>query len=63
MPRPASSSERRRRWVSGLAVTLCTIVAYLAFWHLAPVATFVIGTIALFGMAVFGWIMGGRSDD
>jgi hypothetical protein len=45
-----------------LAVTLCTITAYFAFWRLAPVTTFVVGVLALLGIVVFGWIMGGRDD-
>lgn len=50
-----------RGWISGLAVTLTTIVAYLAFWHLAPLTTFAIGCIALVGLVIAGWVYGRES--
>lgn len=50
--------DSRRRWLSGLAVTLTTIVAYLAFWRLSPVVTFVVGCFALVGVVIAGWIYG-----
>jgi len=31
----------------GLAAILATVVSYMAFWRLAPIATFVIGCVAL----------------
>ena len=48
-----------RAWLSGLAVTLTTIIAYLAFWRLAPVPTFIIGCVALIAMLIAAWIAGG----
>ncbi len=67
MARHGRRIETRRRWISGLAITLCTIVAYLAFWRLAPVPTFVIGVVSLIGIGVAMWIAGGptegRSED
>lgn len=51
--------ESTRRWIAGLAVTLTTIIAYFAFWRLAPIATFVTGCVALTGLAVSAWILGG----
>ena len=54
--------QRGHRWLSGLAVTLTTIVAYLAFWRLAPVPTFVIGCAALVGMLVSAWVFGRKAN-
>lgn len=50
--------DSRRRWLSGLAVTLTTVIAYLAFWRIAPGTTFIIGCLALVGVVVAGWIHG-----
>lgn len=47
-----------RRWLSGLAVTLTTIVAYLAFWKLAPITTFIVGCVALVAMLAAAWWFG-----
>jgi len=41
-----------RSWLSGLAITLTTIVSYLAFWHLSPGVTFMIGGVALVTLIV-----------
>lgn len=57
-PKPRLSG---RKWASGLAVTLTTIIAYMAFWRLAPVITFAIGCLSLIALVVAGWIMG-RED-
>ncbi len=54
--------DSRRKWLSGLAVTLTTIVAYLAFWRIAPVPTFIIGCVALVGMLVAAWWFGKESN-
>lgn len=58
----SSDHQSRRRWLSGLAVTLATIVAYLAFWRLAPGTTFIVGCLALVGIVIAGWAYGGRAD-
>jgi type II secretory pathway component PulM len=50
------SQGSRRTWLSGLAVTLTTIVAYLAFWRLAPGTTFIVGCIALVCLVIAGWV-------
>lgn len=55
-------TNSRRAWLSGLAVTLTTIVSYFAFWHLSPVVTFVIGCLALVGLVIAGWVLGGRRE-
>lgn len=52
--------DSTRAWVAGLAVTLTTIVAYLAFWHLAPGLTFIIGCVSLAALLVAGWVLGGE---
>lgn len=51
-------SRNRRKWLSGVAITISTIVAYLAFWHLAPGTTFIVGCLALVGVVAAGWIHG-----
>lgn len=50
--------DSRRAWLSGLAITLTTIVSYLAFWRLSPGATFVIGGTALVALIIFLWRAG-----
>ncbi len=52
--------ETRRQWAAGLAVTLTTIVAYMAFWRLSPGLTFVIGCISLVVLLVILYVAGGR---
>lgn len=50
--------ESTRVWLTGLAVTLTTIVSYLAFWRLSPGSTFVVGIIALLGLIISAWYYG-----
>jgi len=38
--------ESRRRWISALIVTVSAVVSYMAFWHLWPVLTFLVGCVA-----------------
>ena len=52
--------ETRRTWFAGIAVTLTTIVSYMAFWSLSPIATLLIGLIALLGMVFTAWLYGRR---
>lgn len=47
--------DSRRRWLSGLAVTLTTIISYFAFWRLSPGVTFVVGGIALATLMLLVW--------
>ncbi|WP_375187726.1 hypothetical protein [Sphingobium yanoikuyae] len=54
--RPLKRSTKA--WLSGLAVTLTTIVAYMAFWRLSPVITFIVGCISLISMTVAAWVLG-----
>lgn len=58
---PTAKRDSTRTWLSGLAVILTTIVAYLAFWRLAPGTVFVIGCLALVAMVIAAWIAGGPS--
>lgn len=44
--------ESRRRWISALAVTVSAVVAYMAFWHIWPVATFLVGVTASLALIV-----------
>lgn len=55
-------SQSTRAWLSGLAVTIATIVSYLAFARLSPGITFVVGCVALVGLVVTGWVLGRASD-
>jgi hypothetical protein len=41
------NGEAWRTWLSGLVVSVSAVVAYMAFWHLAPVVTFSVGCITL----------------
>lgn len=52
--------ESSRAWLSGLAITLTTIVAYLAFWHLSPGVTFIVGAAALVGLLISLWVSAKR---
>lgn len=45
-------SEQRRTWLSGLAISVTTLVALFGFWHLAPGATFAIAVVALIGLVI-----------
>ncbi len=54
--------ESRRRWLSGLAITLTTIVSYLAFWRLAPGTTFIVGCAALLACLIALWVAGKPQD-
>jgi hypothetical protein len=54
------TAPSKRAWLSGLPVTFTTIVAYLAFWRIWPIATFLIGCAALVGLLVFFWTVGRR---
>ena len=54
-------SASTRAWVSGLAVSLTTIVAYLAFWKISPIATFLIGCAALVGLLIAGYFLGAET--
>ena len=58
---PISSRMKRdslRNWLSGLAITLTTIVSYFAFWTLSPGVTFLIGGAALVTLLVLLWKAG-----
>lgn len=57
--RPTRARRSRRAWLSGLAVTLTTIISYMAFWRLSPGVTFIVGCLALVGLTVAGWVLGG----
>jgi hypothetical protein len=50
--------ESTRAWLSGLAVTLTTIVSYLAFWWLSPGVTLIVGCIAFIALLVAAWVYG-----
>lgn len=56
---PTGARGSRRAWLSGLAVTLTTIISYMAFWRLSPGVTFIVGCLALLGLIVAGWVLGG----
>ncbi len=58
MAKGLDNQEPIRTWLSGLAVTATTIVAYFAFWHLAPVTTFLVGLLSLFALISLSWHYG-----
>ena len=59
MDKPVSSRKRpvetTRRWISGLAITLTTLIALFGFWRLSPGVTLVIATIALVVLGAILW--------
>ncbi len=61
MPRQHRNTKREsgRAWLSGLAITVTTLVALFGFWHLAPGATFIIACLALVGLVIAFWVAGG----
>ncbi|HWV60173.1 MAG TPA: hypothetical protein VN034_05945 [Sphingopyxis sp.] len=59
MSRPRHSSRQTTRsWLSGLAITVTTLVGLFGFWRLSPGATFVIAAIAFVGLIVALWVAG-----
>ena len=58
MSRMKDQGQSTRAWLSGLAITLTTIVTYMAFWRLAPTVTFVIGCVSLLAFAMALWVAG-----
>lgn len=60
-PRP-TERESTRAWLSGLAITLTVIISYLAFWHLSPGWTFLVGAAALVGMGLAIWRAGAEKS-
>ena len=58
---PINSSMRKesmRAWLSGLAITLTTLVGLFAFWRLSPGTTFIVACVALIGLLAALWIAG-----
>jgi hypothetical protein len=53
--------ETRRRWVSGLAITLTALVSLFGFWRLSPGATFLIALLGLVALIIFFWVAGKES--
>ena len=53
MSRPRSPRrETTRAWLSGLAITITTLIALFGFWHIAPGTTFIIACVALVGLGI-----------
>ena len=50
--------ESRRAWLSGLAITLTSLIALFGFWRLAPGITFLIASVALVGLLIALWVAG-----
>jgi hypothetical protein len=48
----------KRQRVSGLAITITTLVCLFGFWRLSPGATFVIALISLIVLLTVFWITG-----
>lgn len=59
MSRPRNPSRQTTRsWLSGLAITVTTLVCLFGFWRLSPGVTFAIAAIALVGLIVALWVAG-----
>lgn len=43
-----SKIESNRRWLAAFTVAVSAVVSYMAFWHISPLVTFVIGCLAAF---------------
>lgn len=50
--------ESKRKWLSGLAVTLTTLVCLFGFWRLSPGITFVVAAVAFVVLVAALWIAG-----
>lgn len=56
-----SKIESRRRWLSGLSITLTTVICFFGFWHLAPGLTFLVAIGALIALTFSLWWSGKES--
>ncbi|MCP1751183.1 VIT1/CCC1 family predicted Fe2+/Mn2+ transporter [Bradyrhizobium elkanii] len=52
-------AESKRQWISGLAITLTSLVCLFAFWHLSPGVTYTVAVCALVALIVLFWVHGG----
>ena len=59
----AKREESKRQWITGLAITLTTLVCLFGFWHLAPTTTFVIAVVALVALVILFWFAGKAHDN
>lgn len=59
----AAHTETQRQWLSGLAITLTTLVCLFGFWRLSPGATLAISSISLVALLMFFWLAGKRRID
>ncbi len=62
MSRPEREVQTARQWLSGLAVTLTTIVSYIGFARISVKWTLVVAICIIIGLLTFLWIMGGRKE-
>jgi uncharacterized membrane protein YhhN len=62
MSRMEQRPPSTRSWLSGLVITVTTIVALFGFWRLAPVVTFLVACFALAALVVALWIAGGPTN-
>lgn len=49
--------ETKRAWLSGLAITVTTLVGLFGFWHLSPGLTYIVACIALVGLIASIFLM------
>jgi hypothetical protein len=54
--------ETKRQWISGLAITVTTLVCLFAFWRLSPGATFIIAFGSLVALLALFWFAGKPSN-
>lgn len=54
--------ETQRQWISGLAITLTTLVSLFGFCRLSPGATFVVASCALIALVFLFWFEGKEAE-
>ncbi|MCB2083344.1 MAG: hypothetical protein KDD90_04750 [Sphingomonadaceae bacterium] len=50
--------ESKRKWLSGLAITVTSLVALFGFWRIAPGTTYLIAVGALICLVCALWVAG-----
>jgi hypothetical protein len=55
-PHPSAKRESTRTWLSGLAITITTLVCLFGFWRLSPGVTFIVACLALAVLSILLWV-------
>lgn len=56
--RMSKKRDDTRQWLSGLAITLTTIVGLFAFWRISPGVTWIVALMSLIGLVIAFWVAG-----